>query len=54
METEGVLACSHCSISTKETRGWKRCNKCAFLWCPSCASAENRCSNCIGGELISA
>ena len=52
MDEQEILTRPHCSVETKETRDWKRCNKCSFIWCPGCSKTGNQCANCIGGELL--
>ena len=49
---DNALACSHCNMKAESGQtGWKKCDKCATLWCPRCAPVEDRCSNCVGGAL---
>lgn len=46
---DNALACSRCNMRRQGAMpDWK---KYGMLWCPKCAPVEDRCANCIGGEL---
>ncbi|PIP82613.1 MAG: hypothetical protein COR54_13760 [Elusimicrobia bacterium CG22_combo_CG10-13_8_21_14_all_63_91] len=49
---DNALTCRKCNYQSETADGgWKRCLKCAMLWCPKCVPEHGRCSNCVGGTL---